>query len=224
MAVNTLLTFCLAALVLLVIPGPAVMYIVTRSAAQGRRAGLVSVAGIHVGTMVHVVAAMIGLSAILAASATAFTTVKLVGAAYLIWLGIRSIRAGRVIRAGRSSPGGRFTLDDDDEASIETRSLRRVFADGVLLNILNPKTALFFLSFVPQFIDPATAHPGLDLATLGGVFIALGLVSDGAYALAGDWVGSALRRSPRFRRTKDLAAGATYIGLGTITALGGGAG
>jgi threonine/homoserine/homoserine lactone efflux protein len=210
MSVHTWLAFSLAALVLLVIPGPAVMYIVTRSAAQGRRAGLVSVAGIHVGTVVHVVAAMVGLSAILAASATAFTTIKLIGAGYLIWLGLQSIRAHR-------SP-----IDDNGEPAVEVRPLSRVFADGVILNILNPKTALFFLSFVPQFIDPTSTHPMLDLATLGAVFITLGLISDGAYALAGSWVGSALRRSHRFRRSKELVAGTTYIGLGAVVALGGG--
>jgi threonine/homoserine/homoserine lactone efflux protein len=209
-SVNTLLAFSLAALVLLVIPGPAVMYIVARSAAQGRRAGLVSVAGIHLGTVVHVVAAMVGLSAILAASATAFTTIKLIGAGYLIWLGLQSIRSHRSV------------VDDGGEPAVEVRPLARIFIDGVILNILNPKTALFFLSFVPQFIDPASTHPVLDLATLGAVFIALGFVSDGAYALAGGWVGSALRRSPRFRRTKDLVAGTTYIGLGAVTALSGG--
>ncbi|MEZ5229609.1 MAG: LysE family translocator [Acidimicrobiales bacterium] len=169
MSTTTLLAFAAAALLLLVIPGPAVMYIVTRSAAQGRKAGLVSVAGIHLGTVVHIVAAMIGLSAILAASATAFTVVKLVGAAYLIWLGLQSIR---------SYQRGKVETD----VSVAPRRLRRVFVDAVVLNVLNPKTAIFFLSFVPQFIDPETAHPVLDIATLGAVFIVLGLVSDGAYA------------------------------------------
>ncbi len=209
MSTATLLAFSAAALILLVIPGPAVMYIVTRSAAQGRRAGLVSVAGIHLGTIVHVVAAMIGLSAVLAASATAFTVVKTVGAAYLVWLGLQSIRAYR-----------RGTVDTSD--TVPTRTLRRVFLDGVVLNVLNPKTAMFFLSFVPQFVDPNTAHPLIDVATLGAVFIVLGLVSDGAYALAGGWAGSRLRSSPRLRRRKDLLAGGTYLGLGAVTAFGGG--
>ncbi|MEZ5377217.1 MAG: LysE family translocator [Acidimicrobiales bacterium] len=209
MSTTTLLAFAAAALLLLVIPGPAVMYIVTRSAAQGRKAGLVSVAGIHLGTVVHIVAAMIGLSAILAASATAFTVVKLVGAAYLIWLGLQSIR---------SYQRGKVETD----VSVAPRRLRRVFVDAVVLNVLNPKTAIFFLSFVPQFIDPETAHPVLDIATLGAVFIVLGLVSDGAYALAGGWVGGRLRRSPRLQRRKDLVAGGTYLGLGAFTALAGG--
>ncbi|MCP3912569.1 MAG: LysE family translocator [Actinomycetia bacterium] len=207
MSGDTLLAFSLATLALLLLPGPAVMYIVTRSATQGRRAGLVSVAGIHVGTVVHVGAAMVGLSAIVAASATAFTVVKLAGATYLIWLGIESVRS---YRAGDQP---KVTLSQG------VRPLRRVFWDGVVLNVLNPKTAVFFLSFVPQFIDPASATPAVDVAVLGGLFIVLGLISDGAYALAGGWVGSRLRRSPRLRRGKDLVAGGTYLGLGAVTAL-----
>ncbi|MCP3856771.1 MAG: LysE family translocator [Actinomycetia bacterium] len=207
MSGDTLLAFSLATLALLLLPGPAVMYIVTRSATQGRRAGLVSVAGIHVGTVVHVGAAMVGLSAIVAASATAFTVVKLAGATYLIWLGIESVRS---YRAGDQP---KVTLSQG------VRPLRRIFWDGVVLNVLNPKTAVFFLSFVPQFIDPASATPAVDVAVLGGLFIVLGLISDGAYALAGGWVGSRLRRSPRLRRGKDLVAGGTYLGLGAVTAL-----
>lgn len=208
MSMATLLAFSAAALVLLVIPGPAVMYIIARSATQGRRAGIVSVAGIHLGTIVHIVAAMIGLSALLAASATAFSIVKLVGAAYLFWLGVQSIRSYR-----------NHTVADEQTAS--SRSLRRVFLDGTILNVLNPKTAIFFLSFVPQFIDPRTAHPVLDVATLGALFIVLGFFTDGAYALAGGWVGALLRRSPTMQRRKDLVAGTTYLGLGAATAFGG---
>lgn len=208
MSMATLLAFSAAALVLLVIPGPAVMYIIARSATQGRRAGIVSVAGIHLGTIVHIIAAMIGLSALLAASATAFSIVKLVGAAYLFWLGVQSIRSYR-----------NHTVADEQTAS--SRSLRRVFLDGTVLNVLNPKTAIFFLSFVPQFIDPKTAHPVLDVATLGALFIVLGFFTDGAYALAGGWVGALLRRSPTMQRRKDLVAGTTYLGLGAATAFGG---
>jgi threonine/homoserine/homoserine lactone efflux protein len=209
MSLHTLAAFTAATLVLLLIPGPAVMYIVTRSAAQGRRAGLVSVAGIHLGTVVHVVAAMVGLSALLAASATAFTLVKLVGAGYLVWLGIGSIRAYR--RGAASLPG----------APVEPRALTRVFVDGAVLNVLNPKTAIFFLSFVPQFVDPDAASPVLAIATLGAVFIALGLVTDSGYALAGGWLGGRLRRSPRLQRRKELLAGGTYVGLGAVAAFSG---
>jgi threonine/homoserine/homoserine lactone efflux protein len=185
------------------------MYIVTRSAAQGPQAGLVSVAGIHLGTVVHVVAAMVGLSALVAASATAFTAVKLVGAGYLIWLGVASIRAAR--RGVVAEPG----------AAIERRALSRVFVDGAVLNVFNPKTAIFFLSFVPQFVDPDAPSPALAIATLGALFIALGLVTDSCYALAGGWVGGRLKRSPRLQRRKELLAGGTYLGLGAVAALSG---
>ena len=208
MSVNTLLAFSAATLVLLVIPGPAVMYIVTRSATQGQRAGLVSVVGIHVGTVVHVIAAMIGLSAVLAASATAFTVVRFAGAAYLVWLGIQSLRSYR-------------RNDHDRAAAAEPRDLRRVFTDGVVLNTLNPKTAIFFLSFVPQFVDPASTRPVADIAVLGGLFIAIGLVTDGAYALAGGWLGDRLRRSPVLDRRKDAVAGCSYLALGITTAVAG---
>ena len=210
MSIDTVLAFSAATLVLLILPGPAVMYIVTRSAAQGRAAGIVSVAGIHLGTTVHILAAMVGLSAILAASATAFTAVKLVGAAYLVWLGLQSIGSYR------SQTG-----TDQPTRPIEERTLFRTFIDGAVLNVLNPKTAVFFLSFVPQFVDPNSANPVRDLAVLGGLFIAIGVVSDGAYALAGSWVGTKLQRSPRLRRRKDLVAGGTYLGLGAVTAFGG---
>ncbi|MEM7273606.1 MAG: LysE family translocator [Actinomycetota bacterium] len=212
----TLLTFAAATLVLLILPGPAVMYIVTRSATQGRMAGLVSVAGIHLGTAVHVVAAMVGLSAVLVASATAFTAVKLVGAGYLLWLGLQSLRAAT------RRPGRRSTTESDDQPPVDARSLRRVFFDGVVLNILNPKTAVFFLSFVPQFVDPRAASPALTIAVLGAVFVCLGIVSDGAFAIAGGWIGQRLRRSPTLRRRTDLVAGTAYLGLGVVTATAGG--
>ncbi len=206
---GTLLAFSAATLLLLVIPGPAVMYIVARSASQGRRAGLVSVAGIHVGTIVHVVAAMVGLSAVLAASATAFTAVQLAGAAYLLWLGIGAFRAARATGWTGATP------------TMATRGMRRVFVDGVIVNVLNPKTAIFFLSYVPLFVDPDAAHPVAAVAVLGALFIALGLASDGAYAMAGGWVGSRLTDSPTLQRRRHLVAGVAYLGLGVATAFGG---
>lgn len=205
----TLLAFSGAALLLLIVPGPAVMYIVTRSATQGRTAGLVSVLGIHVGTLVHVVAAVAGLSAVLAASATAFTAVKLAGAAYLVWLGVQALRSRGDGIGPAADAGG-------------SASLRRVFVDGIVLNILNPKTALFFLSFVPQFIDAGGTATTSQLLLLSAIFIGLGLVTDGAYAVAGGWVGGRLRRSERVRRRASIGAGVTYLGLGAITAASGG--
>jgi threonine/homoserine/homoserine lactone efflux protein len=211
LTLQTLLAFSAATIVLLILPGPAVMYIVTRSATQGRKAGLVSVAGIHLGTTVHIGAAMIGLSAVLAASATAFTITKLIGAGYLVWLGVQSIVAywqGRGAVVSASAP--------------EMRSLRRVFTDGVVLNVLNPKTAVFFLSFVPQFVDPQATNPAAVIGLLGAVFIVLGIISDGVFALLGGWLGTRLEQSPDINRRKDLVAGTTYLGLGAATALSGG--
>lgn len=201
----TALLFSGAALALLLVPGPAVLYIVARSASQGPRAGLVSVAGIHTGTLVHIAAAVAGLSAIVVASATAFTAIKLAGAVYLIHLGITSLR-----RRGRLS-------EINNEAP--PRSMRRVFTDGAVLNILNPKTAVFFLAFVPQFVDAEAGNAAAQVAALGVLFIVLGVITDGAYAVAGGWVGGRLRRSPRLARRSETAAGAVYIGLGLTTAL-----
>ena len=203
--VSTALVFSGAALALLLIPGPAVLYIVARSASQGRRAGLVSVLGIHVGTLVHIAAAVLGLSALVVASATAFTLVKLAGAAYLVYLGIRTLR-------------GNDGLTDPPVDALR-RSTRRVFTDGVVLNILNPKTAVFFLAFVPQFVDVDAGGSATQIGAFGLLFIALGLVTDGAYALAGGWTGSRLRRSPRVARRSRTGAGVVYLGLGLTTAL-----
>lgn len=195
---STLVLYCGAVLALLVIPGPSVLYIVTRSVDQGRRAGLVSVAGIHVGTVVHVAAATFGISALVARSATAFTVVKLAGAAYLIAVG--------VVRILRRSPTA--------EVDATPRSLRTVFLQGVVVNVLNPKTALFFLAFLPQFVDPDRGPVALQTAFLGVVFIVLGVLSDGAYALA---AGSARR----WLRVDRRVAGTVYVGLGMAAATSG---
>jgi threonine/homoserine/homoserine lactone efflux protein len=199
-----LLLFSVASLALLVVPGPAVIYIVGRSAAQGRRAGMVSVAGIHSGTLVHIGAAVTGMSAIVMASAAAFTVVKLAGAAYLVYLGLRML-----LRSEHAA---------DARPVVERASLRRVFADGFTVNVLNPKTALFFLSFVPQFVDPAAGAVHLQLLVLGGLFVALGLVSDGTYALAAAWAGR--RLGGRSGRGPRRLIGMVYIGLGVGAAAG----
>ncbi len=137
--------FVLAALVLLLTPGPAVLYIVARSIDQGRRAGLVSMLGVHAGTLVHISAAAAGVSAVLAASATAFSAVKFLGAGYLVYLGLR-----RILQ--RSAVSG--------NAAARRARLRRAFLDGVVVNVLNPKTALFFLAFLRQFVDVSRGRVG----------------------------------------------------------------
>jgi threonine/homoserine/homoserine lactone efflux protein len=207
-SLSTFAVFALAALVLLVIPGPSVLYIVTRSIDGGRRAGLASVLGVHLGTTVHVTAAAIGVSALLASSATAFTSVKLVGAAYLVTLGLRRI----------------LTRQDQAEDAVPRRApLRHVVAQGALVNILNPKTALFFLAFLPQFVDPGRGHAGLQVLALGGLFMCLGAMSDGAYALAGSAAGGWLRRHVLHSRRQRYITGGVYMTLGAAAALSGSA-
>ena len=197
-----------AALALLVVPGPAVLYIVARSVHQGRRAGLASVLGIHVGTLVHVLAATVGLSALLASSATAFTVVKLLGAAYLVYLGIRTL-VGRGDRGVEVSPGG------------PTRGRRRDFAEGIVVNVLNPKTALFFLAFLPQFVDPDAGTATVQILVLGLTFMLLGLVTDSLWALAAGTAGDWLRGHRSFLLAQRWISGSIYLGLGALTALAG---
>jgi threonine/homoserine/homoserine lactone efflux protein len=191
--------FIPAALVLLAIPGPAVLYVVATSVDGGRRNGLVSVAGIHLGSLVHIAAAVAGLSALIVSSAIAFSAVKYVGAAYLVFVGIRRL-------VGKDEP-------------IETvertpRSTRRVFGQGVLVNVLNPKTALFFLAFMPQFVDP-DRPVWTQTIVLGLCWVVLGLLSDGAYALAGGTLGGIFRRR---RKAVRYASGSIFIGLGAVAA------
>jgi threonine/homoserine/homoserine lactone efflux protein len=198
--------FVLAALVLLLTPGPAVLYIVARSIDQGRRAGLVSMLGVHAGTLVHVASAAAGLSALLAASATAFSTVKYLGAAYLVYLGIRTL----LDRA--PGPGG-------DHAA--ARRLRRAFLDGVIVNVLNPKTAVFFLAFLPQFVDVSRGHVGAQILVLGAIFVVLGFVTDGTYALTAGAASQWLRRHRGFVASERWMSGGIYIGLGLAATLAG---
>jgi threonine/homoserine/homoserine lactone efflux protein len=202
---QTLAVFTLAALAILVVPGPAVIYIVTRSIHQGRGAGLASVLGIHVGTLVHLTAATVGLSAVLVSSATAFTVVKGLGALYLIVIGIRTL-------LGRADPAA-------TDPQRPPRRRRRDFAEGVVVNVLNPKTALFFLAFLPQFVDPALGQAWLQILVLGLTFILLGLVTDSTWALAAGSAGETLRRSRHWERVQRYVSGSVFVGLGVVTAL-----
>ena len=202
-----LAVFVVAALVLLLVPGPAVLYVVARSIDQGRRAGLMSVLGIHVGTLVHIAAATVGLSALVLSSAVAFTAVKVAGAAYLIGLGLWTLLSRHA---------------ESEIALGGERGLRRVFAQGIVVNVLNPKTALFFLAFLPQFVDADAPHPALEVAFLGLLFAGMGLVTDSMWALAAGTAGGVLRRSRRFVSVQRRVTGTVYIGLGVATALVGG--
>lgn len=200
--------FVVAALALLLVPGPAVLYVVARSIHHGRRAGLASVIGIHVGTLVHIAAATLGLSALVVSSAVAFTAVKIAGAVYLVGLGLWTL----------------FSRHAEPEVGLGgERNLRRAFAQGIVVNVLNPKTALFFLAFLPQFVDPNAAHPALQIAFLGLLFAFLGLVTDSIWALAAGTAGGVLRRSRRFVSTQRYVTGTVYVGLGVATALAGSA-
>ena len=205
-SLTALLLFLSASLALLLIPGPSVTFIVTRSIQHGRSAGLVSVLGVHAGSVVHVLAAAVGLSAVLASSAVAFTTVKYVGAAYLLYLGVRQLR-----RATKE------TAYDAPEPGPEPRW--RLFRQGAVVNILNPKTAIFFLAFLPQFVDPGRGPVWLQVTVLGVVFTALGMLTDSTYAVAAGSIGDRLRRSVTMRRALDRVGGGVHIVLGTVAAL-----
>jgi threonine/homoserine/homoserine lactone efflux protein len=208
---NTIGLFCVAALALLLIPGPAVLYIVTRSVDQGRRAGLTSVAGVHTGSVVHVAAAAAGLSAVLMTSATAYEIVKLAGAGYLIALGV-----AKLVRRSQTDRGDRGGSRSSPDAT-----LRRVYAQGVVVNVLNPKTALFFLAFLPQFVNPGRGEIAGQTVLLGLVFILLGLCSDSCYALAAGTLAQRLRSSPSFVRRREVFSGCMYVGLGVVAAVAG---
>ncbi|MGH2807038.1 MAG: LysE family translocator [Actinomycetota bacterium] len=203
---STFAVFCLAALALLVIPGPSVLYIVTRSIHQGRAAGMVSMLGIHVGTLFHVAAAALGLSALLMSSAVAFATVKYLGAAYLIFLGIRTLLAKG---------------DGEQFREIKRDKLSRIFTQGIVVNVLNPKTALFFFAFLPQFADPARGSVALQIVVLGVTFILLGIVSDGTYGLLAARLGDWLKTKSRFARAQRIFSGSMYVALGVGAALSG---
>jgi len=197
---HTFVLFAAASAAFVAVPGPSVIYIVSRSLAEGRTAGVVSALGIQTGGLVHVLAATIGVSALLASSAVAFSVIKYAGAAYLIFIGIRKLREGDV-----AAP---------EDGAGEDRS--RLYWQGVVVNSLNPKTALFFLAFLPQFVDPDRGAIAPQVLALGVLFIAIAMVSDSTYALvAGSvrgWLGE---------RRKALAriSGCSYVGLGVLAAL-----
>ncbi|NRQ36617.1 LysE family translocator [Nonomuraea sp. NN258] len=194
----TIALFCAATLGILLIPGPAVLFIVARSVAQGRTAGLVSVLGIHVGSLVHIGAAALGVSALLAASATAFTVVKYVGVAYLVWLGVR-----KLMTRGQA----------DEPVELTVQSKRRLFWEGFVVNVFNPKTAIFFLAFLPPFIDLKAGPPAPQILLLGLIWLVLGLASDGTFALLAATLAGRVRKSLRARRRLDVGSGVIYLGL-----------
>ena len=198
--------FVVTAIMLNAIPGPAVLYIVTRSIDQGRAAGLMSVLGVAVGSMVHVTAAALGLSALLLSSSIAFESVKYLGAAYLIFLGVQ-----------------KFVKHEDTSERIErdVPGPFQFFYQGVLANTLNPKTALFFFAFLPQFVNISRGSVALQILFLGITFTLLGICSDGTWALLASSLGDKLKRSTSFLRGWRYVAGSVYLGLGLATAFSG---
>jgi threonine/homoserine/homoserine lactone efflux protein len=201
---SRLALFIGAALLLLVVPGPSVLYVVTQSVSHGRRAGIASVAGITTGTLVHIAAATVGLSALLASSAVAFDVVKYLGAAYLIVIGIRRL-------AGLEGT--------QDERARGPRNLGRLYRQGIVVNTLNPKTALFFLAFLPQFVDPSRGLAWVQILLLGLLFATLGFLSDGTWALVAGTLGDRLRHSRRFPGAQRYVSGSVFVGLGAVAAL-----
>jgi threonine/homoserine/homoserine lactone efflux protein len=197
--------FLTAAVLLAIAPGPGMLYVLARSLAGGKREGVLSAFGTFLGGMVHVFAAALGISIILAKSALAFATVKYVGAAYLCFLGVR------MILDARKENGSQLTAAD-------LKPTRNPLLQGVATEVLNPKTALFFLSFIPQFVMRAQGHVFLQFVTLGTISVVLNTTADLiVIALAGP-LGERIRASATFRRRQRTATGAIMIGLGTYLA------
>ena len=203
------LIFLSAAILLAIAPGPGMLYVLARALGGGRREGLLSALGTFFGGMVHVFAAAAGISIILARSAIAFATVKYLGAGYLCFLGIRMILSARK-SAGKDEPVSIAKLPQ----------ARSPFWQGVLTEVLNPKTALFFLSFIPQFVDRAGTHIFLQFVLLGTISVALNTSADIIVTLLAGPIGQRIRGSARFRRRQQTLTGAVMIGLGTYLALG----
>lgn len=197
---EAIVTFAIASLALLLIPGPAVIYILNRSVSDGREAGLAAVAGLELGNFVHVIAASAGLSAVLATSATAFNVVKWLGAGYLVFVGVRTLL---------SKPPA---LDSD--TSVVSR--RRSFVQGIIVNILNPKVALFFLSYLPQFIDPDNGAAWTQALVLGSIFVLIGCLTDGTYALTASALRSVLLSGRTLPFVQRYVAGTVFIALGLM--------
>lgn len=201
MQLSVVFLFMAASLPIVLAPGPSVAYVVTTTLSSGRRAGLSAVAGVELGYVAHVVAAVAGLSAVVAASAQAFTSVKLAGACYLIWLGVQAWRS----RDERPL----HTLASSSDAL----PARRAFAQGLMVGCLNPKTAVFFLAFLPLFVQPSGAPAWLQMTILGILFIAMAAVPDGFWALAG---GVVRRLLPNLRmKSMERLSGTVFLGLAT---------
>jgi threonine/homoserine/homoserine lactone efflux protein len=203
-SLSTYAVFLATAMALLAIPGPAVLYVVTRSIEMGRAGGIASVAGITSGTVVHVALATAGLSSLILASRAAFDAVKYVGAAYLIALGVR-----RLLTRAAEEP-------DEERAP---RTVRRAYTQGIVVNLTNPKTIVFIFAFIPQFVDPNARHVWLQVLMLGISFACLGFLSDSLYAIAAGTVAERLRGSRGITRFQRWFGGGVLVGLGVAAAV-----
>jgi threonine/homoserine/homoserine lactone efflux protein len=201
-SLDALAAFTAASFVLFCIPGPAVAYIVSRSIGDGRATAFATVAGLELGSFVHVVAAAVGLSAVLATSATAFSIVKWLGAAYLIGVGVRTL----------------LTRPAEIQTSMQSITRRRAFTQGVVVNVLNPKVALFFLSFLPQFIDPGRGPAWSQALVLGTVFTLLGCAMDGLWATLAGTVRHLLVRGRTQAFVRRWVSGSLFVSLGVLAA------
>ncbi|MGH9902126.1 MAG: LysE family translocator [Pyrinomonadaceae bacterium] len=201
---STLILFAAAASVLVFTPGPNTLYIIARSVAQGRTAGIVSSLGVETGTLIHVAAAALGISALLVSSALAFDLVKYAGAAYLLYLGVRTLLTKEKVAAAET---------------VAEQSLRRAFSQAVVVNVLNPKSALFFFAFLPQFVDAERGAAATQILFCGAIVVVLGFTSGSLYSLLAGSVGNVLRGNLKFLRAQRYFAGSVYIGLGAATAL-----
>jgi threonine/homoserine/homoserine lactone efflux protein len=201
-----LTAFLAASLLLAVTPGPGVLYIVTRSVTQGRASGLASVAGVALGNLCNAIGASLGLAALFAVSSVAFTVVKYVGALYLVWLGVQTLRAPRNEPDARVAP--------------ERGSLRRIFADGFVVALLNPKTAIFFAAFLPQFVSAAN-EPVVQTIALGVAFVVIAATTDSLYALCAGAVRPVVERASGVARLGRYLTAGAFIGLGILTAVSG---
>lgn len=195
--------FLLASLILAITPGPGVFYIVTRSVTQGRRLGLASVAGVAAGNFGNALGASLGLAALFAVSSLAFMVVKYIGAGYLIYLGIKALRA----------PATPFASD----TSVAAATWQHVCRDGFMVALLNPKTTIFFAAFLPQFI--ATPHAFLPTVLLGALFVLIAATTDSLYALGAGSLRPYLTKTARLGVWGKYCSGGAYIGLGLLTAL-----
>jgi threonine/homoserine/homoserine lactone efflux protein len=195
--------FLLAALIIAAIPGPGIFYVAARTLSGGRRAGIASTFGTALGGLVHVIAGGLGVSATILASAQLFTVLKLGGALYLIWLGIRTIR-----EAGH--------LPTEQTGAI---GFKRAFREGIVVEALNPKTAAFFLAFIPQFLEPAAGHPALQFMTLGLISVTLNTFADIIVIVTASAARAGLVRRPHLVRRLRQGSGLFIAGLGISLAL-----